>query len=86
MKISFFGRENPSERSSQKSFQELKELNPYRKPTQVDWYKYTKANERNFVKELGKTTRRKLARCLAAFMAAAVKDPRRLFTKNTGPC
>ncbi len=26
---------------------------PYRKPTQVGWYKDTKARERNLVKELG---------------------------------
>jgi len=29
---------------------------PYRKPTQVDKYKYTKALERIMVKELGKIT------------------------------
>ncbi len=43
-----------NERAVQKSFFELKTLEPYRKPTQVGWREYAKVNKRNLVKELGK--------------------------------
>ena len=42
------------ERVAQKSFFELRVLEPYRKPTQVGWREYAKVNKRNLVKELGK--------------------------------
>jgi len=72
-KTLIFGWGNLSERSSQKSFKEPNKLKSYRKPTQVDWCKCTKANERNFVKELGKTARRKFARCLPRPLSCSIQ-------------
>lgn len=68
-------------------------MRPYRKPTLVDRGKSPKAIERTTVKELGKLTpylRKKgcPGRIRNYFESAGGrrKRPKRLFTKNTGPC